>query len=273
MTEKFILRHAPEIRIHPEEKYYPMDPMEFIQTSRFRHHIGSKNDRGWNKKEGEWIRSNSHALSYYDIPVSIISSYRLHDNGKNRRPRDKNRGKKFNVFIQPKNNPIGTHDPTRTIPVFYYLKKKITRFSKRSCYLLSYWFFYGYNDGWGKRSNHQGDWEHITLVFSRRKKLHGIYMAAHGKPTFYNKNEIKFNHSHPIIYSAKGSHASYNEVGDFHTIGVDKTSDGGYKWKTWLHCLALNKQEWRHFAGAWGEVGTARSTTGPLGPWQKRRRV
>ena len=97
-------------------------------------------------------------------------------------------------------------------------------------------------------------------------------MAAHGKPTYYPMDEIKFNHGHPIVYSAKGSHASYNRVGNFHTIGVDKTRDGGYKWKTWKHCLPLKDQPWRQFAGAWGEVGTARSTTGPLGPWQKRRR-
>ena len=273
LPQDLITKHAPEVRIHPDEEYFPMDPMDFIKVARFRHHLASKKDRGWNKHSKKWLQTNSHHTNYYDIPLDTVTKYKLHQNGKNRRPRDKNRGKQYNVFLQSRDKLKGSKSPSNSIPIFFYLKKRKSVYFKTSVWHLSYWFFYGYNDGWGKRGNHQGDWEHITLVFNRNKKLHGIYMAAHGKPKYYKKSDLKFNHSHPITYAAKGSHASYPKVGTFGPIGVDKTKDGGVKWKTWHYCLPLKDQPWRQFAGAWGEVGTASSSTGPLGPWQKRRRL
>lgn len=276
ITFQDIAKYAPEIRMHPGEKYFPMHPAQFIRESRLRHDKGGWFDEGYNKVKRKWERTNSRSSSYYNIPMAVLNRYKLHSNGKNRRPLDKNRGSSWNVFLQPKGKPAGTRRPTHNVPVYYFVKQNSRE------YKISYWYFFGYNDGWGK-FNHQGDWEHITVVLDKRTKaFKGIYMAGHGKVRYYRKSQIAFARTHPrypgthpIVYSAKGTHATYEKVGSFHIFGTDKTGNGGVKWQTWKNCKPLKNQSWKHFAGAWGEVGTYNKiqeshSTGPLGPWQKR---
>lgn len=80
------------------------------------------------------------------------------------------------------------------------------------------------------------------------------------------------------VYCAKGSHAFYNKPGkysSFHLLGVtlshDYTDNMGYDWVATNCVVSLTdpSQVWKYFAGAWGEVGLRKDTTGPLGPWQK----
>lgn len=273
MNYQDAIKYAPEIRLHHDEEYFPMDPMDFIRASRFRHHRGWGRDDGYNKVRRSWLRNNSKSTAYYNIPLSVITQYRVHDGNKNRRPRDKNSGNSWNVFLQPDEKPVGESNPNNRVPVFYYIKKWYKSPPFRHYWAISYWYFFGYNDGWGG-FNHQGDWEHITILFELDKRLSGVYMAAHGQPKFYRKEQVNWNGTHPIVYCAKGSHATYNRVGSFHTVfRVDQTSNNGCHWRTWLNCDPLHLQPWRHFAGAWGEVGEQADTTGPLGPWQKRRKV
>ena len=68
---------------------------------------------------------------------------------------------------------------------------------------------------------------------------------------------------------AKGSHASYHTTGTW-MAGVDVASDLGPQWDTSRLLRSLATQPWRNYAGAWGEVGSISTTTGPLGPWHKR---
>lgn len=51
----------------------------------------------------------------------------------------------------------------------------------------------------------------------------------------------------------------------------DYTDNKGYDWIATDNVISLvdDKQLWKYFAGAWGEVGEWSTTTGPLGPWQK----
>ena len=92
------------VKLHPEEEYYPMNPLDFIRLSRFRHHIGGGTDFGYHKELREWIKGNDHTPEYYNIPVDYINSFGLNPDGRNRRPRDDNRGDKWNVFLEPDNN-------------------------------------------------------------------------------------------------------------------------------------------------------------------------
>ena len=85
----------------------------------------------------------------------------------------------------------------------------------------------------------------------------------------------KVSSTHPIVYSAKGSHASYATGGDhkfkvdvphfFDQTITDKTGKG-VAWKSWEHLRDVKKQAWYGYGGAWGEVGNVENTTGPQGP-------
>lgn len=119
--------------------------------------------------------------------------------------------------------------------------------------------------------NHQGDWEHVTVKVSRGR-LVGVWFSSHGKPDFRTREEMEWKRGRFIVYCAKGSHASYHQEGWFH-YRTDHTQNGGpdFELNSVESLNNLSSQPWRHFAGAWGEVGQVKDTTGPLGPWYKRR--
>jgi len=96
-----------------------------------------------------------------------------------------------------------------------------------------YWMFYPYNRGkrvcispvylnnscWGKYStfgHHVGDWEHITIRFYKETPIK-IYLSQHnfGKSYIWGSNKLEYYNSHPIVYSADGSHGSYASSGNF----------------------------------------------------------
>jgi hypothetical protein len=117
--------------------------------------------------------------------------------------------------------------------------------------------------------NHQGDWEHVT-VHVRGDRIEGVYFAAHEGGTFVSTGAgLRFVGPRPLVYMAKGSHASYHTSGSYFG-GLDSASDSGPEWDTSRLLRPLATQPWRDFAGAWGEIGTIATTTGPLGPWHKR---
>ncbi|MCG8604869.1 Vps62-related protein [bacterium] len=263
--ERQIHRLAPVVRFHPEENYFVMEPMEFIRQSRFRHHKGGA-DEGYNKKLEKWKETNSRHENYYDIPVDYINGYGLNDNGKNRRPRDKKRGKRWNVFLQPEGHPRGDSSPTGTVPTFYYVK------TVYEVPLITYWWFMGYNDGQvAGFASHQGDWEHVTIRVMD-DEVEGVWFAGHGKPArYHSRNQLRMTNQRPTVYCANGTHASYPRVGGFNTVfNLDQTGNGTI-WQTWKNLQPLVDQPWRDYAGAWGEVGEFAHTTGPLGPWYKRK--
>lgn len=265
-----IVRFAPLLQMHSEEEYFPMDPVEFIRSSRFRHHRGFADDEGYQKVAQEWRENDSHHRNYYDIPIGFIDSFGVHSNGKNRRPRDSNSGDSFNIFLQPKGSPSGNRFPTGRVPVFVHAKQDACAGSKAADYVTQYWWFFGYNDGPASQ-NHQGDWEHASAVI-KDGSLIGAYLAAHGKATYYDRSELEPTQGDQIVvYVAKGSHAAYPAVRD-HPLQVDQTDAGGAQWDTSQYLLPLRDRPWKAFAGAWGEVGVFADTTGPLGPWHKRYR-
>ena len=283
---KLIRSLAPVLRLHPDEKYNPMDPEEFIRLSRFRHHKSWGKDQGYNRVTKKWVTSNSHSSSYYNVPVSYINRFKSWTNGENRRPRDSNRGDKWNVFLEPKGKPAGENNPNGLVPVFYYAKtvdttkipeiiRKMYNIKAEKYDKIQYWWFFGYNDGpgLGGVDNHQGDWEHVTCKV-KNNRLIKAYFAQHGTTREVSRSKLKWTNGRFIVYSAIGSHGSYESAGSFPLIlgASDETANGGCQWDTSLLLKKLNNQPWRDFAGAWGQVGQFAHTTGPLGPWYKRTR-
>lgn len=262
LTAQEIQQFAPVVRIHPSEEYRPMSPDVFIANSRFRHHRGWQSDQGYHRVNNAWVTTNSHDPVYYGIPTNVLAAYALHADGKNRRPRDSNCGDSYNVFLQSAGRLTGPTAPNGVVPAYYHYRRT------GSTHQIQYWWFCGFNDSLAT-FNHQGDWEHVT-VHVRGDRIVGVYFAAHEGGTFVSAGAgLRFSGERPLVYMAKGSHASYYTSGSFFG-GLDSASDSGPEWDTSRLLRPLATQPWRDFAGAWGEIGTIATTTGPLGPWHKR---
>ncbi|KAG2731901.1 hypothetical protein G9P44_005488 [Scheffersomyces stipitis] len=85
----------------------------------------------------------------------------------------------------------------------------------------AYWFyFYSFNlgpfvMGSGPFGNHVGDWEHSLVRFYKGQPVI-VWISAHGGGGAYfyhNLEKYSLQPTHPIIFSARGTHANYVSVG------------------------------------------------------------
>lgn len=161
---------------------------------------------------------------------------------------------------------------------------------------ITYWFFYPYNsfkiriiqplpfphiEEVGVQT-HEGDWERISVQLNAQDLPVNIRYYTHDGPgEVYGWETVsKYELTHPIVFSAKGSHASYADEGPqllkkwcFPVVGCvpDQTDDNGPKWSTWNRLEDIRSQSWYGYGGAWGNVSTlpfgqGKHFTGPLGP-------
>ena len=266
------------VALHPGERHYPMNPLDFIRLSRFRRHIDGGEDYGYNKNTGSFVSGNSHAEEYYNIPVATINSYYVKEKGTemyNVRPKDKASAGLEEVFLEPDDNLCGDFYPNGRIPVFTY-STFYTKVTGESGERREFWLFYGYDDvdTGGLRLSHQGDWERVILDIVN-DKIQGAWLDQHGSSKYHTADQLELSEVDGIqtlrVYSARGLHATYNKVGEFdRPVGAAHDHTGnGYQWEITSCTEPLNEQPWKLYAGAWGEVGAMADTTGPLGPWHK----
>lgn len=166
--------------------------------------------------------------------------------------------------------------------------------------VLQYFFFYPYNDFEGDR--HEGDWEMIQILLdeSTRQPLpepnYSITYSQHngGKTRTWSDPAVqKVNDTHPIVYVAEGSHASYFKQGEPTINCFTEWMDPVLAltpYSLYLEFEGLSKEPyeliaisnatpWVHWNGRWGEIdgGTwvldpatlINFTSGPQGPGKK----
>lgn len=145
--------------------------------------------------------------------------------------------------------------------------------------VLEYWFFYAYNNG--PLNDHQGDWEMISVLLDPSGQPKFAAYSQHFRGEVARWEDVERSDStHPNVYVAKGSHASYfrSYQGNF---GFEADQVGGGERIDWSK-LSLDilgdprsgrppsGQLWVLFAGRWGEYGseenTLRGEQGPFGP-------
>jgi hypothetical protein len=115
---------------------------------------------------------------------------------------------------------------------------------------------------------HEGDWERITVYLDEadpeRSPPASVAFYRHSTNTFRKWGSVaKEAGTHPVAYSAIGSHASLPTPGFGH---LDVGDPDGPQWRTWDDLAPIFDQPWYGFGGAWGRVGRVRDSTGPLGP-------
>jgi hypothetical protein len=153
---------------------------------------------------------------------------------------------------------------------------------------LEYWLFYYFND---YNDKHEADWEGIQLVFDAdsarealgRKPVEAGY-AQHegGERASWDSHKLEKLGTHPVVYSAKGSHASYYSsalwLGKSASQGVGCDDTRGPLHPVQLQAGLLpstvdsrsSPYTWLAFDGRWGQKLPG-VNNGPQGPNAKPR--
>jgi hypothetical protein len=171
---------------------------------------------------------------------------------------------------------------------------------------LTYWMLYGLSEPPGPERAmsafvHEGDWERISVRVARLGEGESNRYLPLSVRYFYHNHSRKIpwyavrravggagsgqGATHPVAYSAEGSHASYWRAGRYEAVYEPKgdrllaVNDNAIacpdcpQWHTWKLVLPARGQLWYGFGGAWGKVGGSGDTTGPLGPSEYKLEV
>ena len=124
---------------------------------------------------------------------------------------------------------------------------------------LQYWLWYFYNDyslalGAGL---HEGDWEMVQLRMHDDEPDLAVY-AQHTHAEKRPWHEVKTHEGHPLVYVARGSHASYFEAG-FHTTEAwyDLADGKRESPELTLEILEGDAPGWARWPGRWGDTAAA----------------
>lgn len=163
---------------------------------------------------------------------------------------------------------------------------------------ITYWFFYGLSQPPGPGSvtrhlEHEGDWERISVLLrgaeGNRWTPLSVRFHTHDESRDVPWSSVRKRDgdggTHPFVYSALGSHATYWAAGSYESLPkvggrpvklpiFDRASacSDCPLWRTWEQVVDVRTRPWYGFGGAWGKIGDIGGTTGPLGPsgWKIR---
>ena len=312
-----VVDYAPLVFLHSDEKYWPTNPSKYIANSGLSwSHAGKCIDAPVAPLHGiDMSRLGSNSTSPYSHRAILPRSSGgkcVHSNisfmaDDHTRPYDKGRTA-HNSFLDQNpfyeregfyldlNEEKDIRDELRAGTPSTAMDPKVYKgstvyYEYVPRHFIAYWFFYAYDnytaDGRRSLQAHEGDWEHITIRLNCDNKPEEVAYFRHSS----SDTEIKTwgavrkrGGTHPIVFSAKGSHGSYPDTGPqplVFPIGLpfilyDYTNDDGRRWSTWTSLEEVKRQPWYGYGGAWGEVGddhrlfgvgvSGGDYTGPLGP-------
>jgi hypothetical protein len=128
---------------------------------------------------------------------------------------------------------------------------------------LQYWFFYFYNDYnlAGGIGLHEGDWEMVQLRMYGDEPDLAVY-AQHRwaeRRTWDEVERLPANADTPVVYVARGSHASYFRAGYHETEAWYDMADGRRPApKLELEFIGDIPPPWATWPGRWGDTGARR---------------
>jgi hypothetical protein len=312
--ENPVFCYAPVVRLHPDEITFPMDIAAFATHSRLmwnRDHgcddemvaenidpqrIGHRAANPYTAQEAGWPGCDP---SGHHFPANELTAPGV--DGKDH-GLDKEEGFYLDLDDDQRLGAVPAQRHGQVKAAAYHSLSGDRRH-------ITYWFMYGFNQGAPATGtyvdHHEGEWERITV------DLDGQGLATHVRywqhtcttPETVPYDAVEQAGTHPVVYSALGSHASFPDIREVPREGLcplagpiagqgwgDKTAAGGAEWKTWATDLRdAADQFWYGFGGAWGEVGTHLNSgdacvtaemvvsgvgckidvTGPLGPDHK----
>jgi hypothetical protein len=142
---------------------------------------------------------------------------------------------------------------------------------------IQYWLFYYHNPFMGPLGTHEGDWEMVQVeVAEDGTPVAASYHQHDGARRRDWADVPRVNDVTPIVYVAKGSHASYYEAGTQRRflgfIANDHTSDDGDHVIPVPYLIDLEADRWVEWPGRWGDHGSPEGPAGH-GAWRKPEEV
>lgn len=115
---------------------------------------------------------------------------------------------------------------------------------------LQYWFFYYYDDVPGTDAgDHEGDWEMVQVFVDRDAKPQVAVYNHHEGQSYCPWAKIRKDHSRPVVFVARGSHASYFRSGNH---GTDTHNDGDLRRTMRVIRIGNSSPRWLKWPGYWG---------------------
>ena len=206
-------RYAPVLYFHPDEDYYT-DPIDSMLN-----------------ESDLMILLNDNKTREDVLPGPV---------GESQLPGPNNTGKYYLDMWNATPAPLGHYpwqqveqpDPDRftDYPLTVYGRQVNKTYGGNDFIVLQYWFFYPYNN-W--KNCHEGDMERIQIICDKATENPiNVTFGQHLGGETYPWDDIVdvglVAETHPKVFSAVGSHASYPDVGRYHmVVGYDDTSDTG----------------------------------------------
>ena len=187
----------------------------------------------------------------------------------------------------------GPQRVVRSMPVYW--ERASEKVDGQDGLRITYWTFYGLSQPPGNTTGtrylvHEGDWERISVLI-QNGQAEGEYLPISVRYHAHDGSRVvpwaavkrvgtggSIDSTHPVVYSARGSHASYWRAGDYENVFefagrrrfavFDQATScpDCPQWRTWETLLDAKAQHWYGYGGAWGNVGSDTGFTGPLGP-------
>lgn len=175
-----------------------------------------------------------------------------------------------------------------------YFERSQEEHEGRDALRITYWLFYGLSIPPGPESvtelvSHEGDWERVSVLLANGPEP-GQYIPISARYHYHDESrDVPWSvvdrvglgsdqPTHPVVFSARGSHASYPRAGRYENVfkvagrrrfavyDIATACPDCPQWRAWQLLLDAKAQPWYGFGGAWGRVGSIAGTTGPLGP-------
>ena len=282
-VDGLIQQYGPYVYLHPEEAFFMDDPVWVLDNNMTLHWalvpFESDVDLFVEQFPGEMPTT---AATLMDDTNYILN---------NIKPSEPYNGSVFFKIWLESPTPLLFGDQTRA-KAYIRVVPWNTYFTE-----IQFWFFYSFNGPgrvevcasgeaceyiqFDQVGRHYGDWENVSLVFlNSTKKLVSVYLSAHSFGWWidddYFGTGLAFNGDHPIVFSAKFSHANYSSPGyhDYQRVfeksyGVGTASGdlydltgAGYLFRTYLQgnyqlissvTYPVKEPAWAQFPGRWGK--------------------
>lgn len=311
-----VTKYAPLVYLYPNDDYRPGDPLTFIRNSKLGwshqatappgvacpggdHEVAARGAVDAGKLGAASPSPYAHSpLNHANLLCRDYGEDMALKAGDYTRPfdgpkRDNILGElegymKEGIFLDPENDDGSRRGVKERPGAPFYSGVPVFYEYVRHAY-VTYWFFYPYDEyrflnSLGQEvpiQSHEGDWERISIQLDGEDLPVNIFYYAHEDGSIVPWGTVDvYGGTHPIVFSAKGSHASYPDAGSYHTKlpGAMDEAAQGPKWATWEDLADVTTQPWYGFGGAWGEVSglivietplgtlSGGDYTGPLGP-------
>jgi hypothetical protein len=164
----------------------------------------------------------------------------------------------------------------------------IAREAGRPGLAVQYWFFWYFNEF---NDLHEGDWEGMQVVFDAsnpRQALRegpsevGLFQHGGGEKADWTDGKVEKEGTHPVVYPAAGSHATFYEAAVYvengrkgSGVGCDDTSAPlrrlvVHPIQVPTHPGPRSPYAWLNYEGRWGQWEKS-FNNGPTGPLTKTR--